>query len=115
MAVMFVDNISTILNPSTKIKSQENFHLLSKFGRTGGEIRSDFFGKDIYGRNAPFENEAIDNLKQLDINDSIGEAITIIELKAAGNPPAAQTPEWRLPITILDILNNCFSSVMHLA
>jgi hypothetical protein len=47
------------------------------------KIQSDFFGKEIFRRNAPFDNEAVENLRQIDTNISIANPISLDELKFA--------------------------------
>jgi len=47
-------------------------------------IQSEFFGKEIFGRNTPFDKEAINSLKQIDtVNVIANPMITIDELENA--------------------------------
>eukprot|EP00979_Chaetoceros_neogracilis_P006568 scaffold1338_cov272-Chaetoceros_neogracile.AAC.26 len=87
------------------------------------KIQSDFFGKEIFGRNAPFDNEAVENLRQIDTNISIANPISLDELKDAlkraknrKSPGSNGIPieMYKLLddenlISVLDILNKYFT------
>ena len=45
------------------------------------QIQSNFFGKEIFGRNAPYDKQAVKGLQQLETNDSIADPISLEELK----------------------------------
>ena len=47
------------------------------------KIQSDFFGKEIFGRNAPYDDDAINDLKEIETNTSMADPISLIELKWA--------------------------------
>lgn len=47
------------------------------------EIQSNFFGKEIFGRQSNFDPNAVESLPQLDKNHSLGSPIQMVELKAA--------------------------------
>ena len=45
------------------------------------QIQSNFFGKEIFGRNAPYDKQAVKDLQQLETNNSIADPISLEELK----------------------------------
>ena len=47
------------------------------------KIQSDLFGKEIFGRNTPYDDDAIHDLKEIKTNDSIADPISLEELKEA--------------------------------
>ena len=47
------------------------------------KIQSDFFGKEIFGRNAPYDDEAINDLKDIEVNTSMDDPISLSELIVA--------------------------------
>ena len=46
------------------------------------KIQSEFFGKEIFGRNAPYDEAAVDDLRQIETDSSIATPISLAELKA---------------------------------
>ncbi len=45
------------------------------------QIQSDFFGKEIFGRNAPYDDDAVNDLKEIETNISMADPISLVELK----------------------------------
>ncbi|MCP4744834.1 MAG: reverse transcriptase family protein, partial [Desulfobacteraceae bacterium] len=46
------------------------------------KIQSEFFGKEIFGRNAPYNEAAVEDLRQIETDFSIADPISLAELKA---------------------------------
>ena len=46
------------------------------------KIQSDFFGKEIFGRNTPYDEAAVEDLRQIETDFSIADPISLTELKA---------------------------------
>ena len=72
------------------------------------KIQSDFFGKEIFGRNAPYDDDAINDLKEIETNTSMADPISLIELKwALKKAKNRKSPGGNgIPVELYKLLDN---------
>ena len=59
-------------------KLQRNNETLTDIPEEQVKIQSDFFGKEIFGRNTPYDNDTIKDLKEIETNISMADPILLI-------------------------------------